>query len=85
LFGALSDLNEKRGEHVAKATNDLIRIAAAGGGVYVPATKSTEDLFQIAAAASDKGARIIVTKASGKATDDLVRIAALAKDTYFSI
>jgi predicted RNA-binding protein YlxR (DUF448 family) len=64
---------------MAKATNDLIRIAAAGGGMYVPATKSTEDLIQIAAAASGKGARIIVTKASGKATDDLIRIAAAGK------
>ena len=41
--------------------------------------KSTEDLIKIAAAASDKGARIIVTKASGKATDDLIRIAAAGK------
>jgi hypothetical protein len=62
-----------------KATNDLIRIAAAGGGMYGEGSKSTDDLIKIAAAASGKGVRVIVTKASGKQTEDLVRIAAAGK------
>jgi DNA replication protein len=59
-----------------KPTDDLIRIAAAGGGMYVGANKSTEDLIRIAAAASNSQAKIIVTNAAGKPTDDLIRIAA---------
>lgn len=41
-------------------------------------SKSTEALIGISAAASGKGARIIVTKAYGK-TEDLLRIAAAGK------
>ena len=61
---------------MTKATDDLIRIAAAGGGMHVPATKSTDDLIRIAAAASSRKAKIIITDASGKSTEDLIRIAA---------
>jgi len=64
---------------MAKPTTDLIRIAAAGGGMYVSATKSTTDLIRIAAAASTKGARLFVTDASRKPTADLIRIAAAGK------
>ncbi len=64
---------------MAKPTNDLIRIASAGGGMYVSATKPPDDLIRIAAAASNKGARIFVTDASRKPTDDLIRIAAAGK------
>ncbi|MFC1524648.1 hypothetical protein ACFL6N_07650 [Thermodesulfobacteriota bacterium] len=64
---------------MSKSTIDLIRIAAAGGGMYVSANKSTDDLIKIAAAASSKGVRIFVTNASRKSTDNLIRIAAAGK------
>ena len=47
--------------------------------MYVGADKPTDDLIRIAAAASGRGARIIVTSSSTKPTDDLLRIAAAGK------
>ena len=65
-----------------KTIDDLVRIAAAGGGMHVAARMRTDDLARIASAAaasSNRGARIIVTGRSAKSTDDLVRIAAAGK------
>lgn len=63
-----------------KSTNDLIRIAAAGGGLTLTAThRTTDDLVRIAAAASGKGSRITFTGLSHRTTDDLVRISAACK------
>lgn len=60
-----------------KTTDDLVRIAAAGGGFILTAThKTTDDLVRIAAAASGKGSRITFTGLTHKTTDDLVRISA---------
>jgi DNA replication protein len=62
-------------ESLMKSTDDLVRIAAAGGGLDLRnAGKSTNDLVRIAAAASGNGARIMIN--GNKSTDDLVRIAA---------
>lgn len=62
---------------MSKPTDDLIRIASAGGGMYVSSSKPTDDLVRIASAASasGKGAQIIVSGATRKPTDDLIRIA----------
>ena len=61
---------------MSKPTNDLVRIAAAGGGMTIPASMPTNDLVRIAAAASSKGGQITIANASSKPTSDLVRIAA---------
>ena len=63
-----------------KSINDLVRIAAAGGGFVLDASlKSTDDLVRIAAAASNNGARVTFTGLKLKSTDDLVRIGAAGK------
>ncbi|NHZ85594.1 MAG: hypothetical protein GWP19_06910 [Planctomycetia bacterium] len=63
-----------------KTTDDLVRIAAAGGGFTLTAThKTTDDLVRIAAAASGKGSRITFAGLTHKTTDDLVRISAAGK------
>jgi hypothetical protein len=60
-----------------KSTNDLVRIAAAGGGFALDAAlRPTNDLVRIAAAASSKGARLIFRGMTMRPQDDLVRIAA---------
>lgn len=61
----------------ARRTDELIRIAAAGGGFRLGAgPRTTEDLIRIAAAASSKGARLIFTGMSPRTTEDLIRIGA---------
>lgn len=63
-----------------KTTEQLVRIAAAGGGFYIDTSnKTTEQLVRIAAAASRSNAKIVVTGASNKTTEQLVRIAAAGK------
>ena len=63
-----------------RTTDDLVRIAAAGGGFTLKASlRKTEDLVRIAAAASTKGARVRFTGLSLRSTDDLVRIGAAGK------
>lgn len=64
----------------AKATEDLIRIAAAGGGFNINASgRSTEDLIRVAAAAGNKGARVSFIGMRSKSTEDLIRIGAAGK------
>jgi aspartokinase len=60
---------------VSKATDQLIRIARAGGGFYVDASRGTDKLIKIARAAAGTGAEIVVTNASKKTTDQLIEIA----------
>ena len=63
-----------------RTTNDLIRIAAAGGGFRLDcAMRTTNDLIQIAAAASHGNARIIFSGLSMRTTNDLIQIAAAGK------
>jgi DNA replication protein len=68
--------NYLKGSQMSKLTADLVRIAAAGGGMTLPATKPTEDLVRICAAASNKRAQITIVGADSLSTADLVRIAA---------
>ncbi len=63
-----------------KNTNDLVRIASAGGGfVLDAAARSTDDLVRIASAGSSKGARLVFTGLAARTTDDLVRIGSASK------
>lgn len=56
-------------------TEDLIRIANAGGGFRLNVSgRKTEDLIHIANAASNKGATVIFTGLSEHTTDELIRI-----------
>jgi DNA replication protein len=47
---------------MSKSTADLVRIAAAGGGMNITTSKSTADLVRICAAASSKGAQITINQ-----------------------
>jgi DNA replication protein len=59
-----------------RPTDDLVRIAAAGGGFRLDAAgRPTGDLVTIAAAASEWGVPLIFAGLDGRSTDDLVRIA----------
>jgi len=62
---------------MAKTVEELVQIAAAGGGFTIDAKSySTEELISIAAAASTRGSRINILNASEKTTRDLISIAA---------
>ena len=64
----------------SRLTDDLIRIAAAGGGFRLQAGSClTEDLIRIAAAAGHSGARLYFAGMSSRLTDDLIRIGAAGK------
>ena len=64
----------------SNATNDLIRIAAAGGGFHLNAAhRSTEDLIRIAAAAGNKGARLYFHGLASRTTEELIRLGAAGK------
>jgi hypothetical protein len=59
-----------------KMTDDLIRIASAGGGLEIAAgSKMTDDLIRIASAGGRSGASLRITGAGTKMTNDLIRIA----------
>lgn len=64
---------------VGRSTNDLERIASAGGGFRISATRGANDLVRIAAAASSHHARIVIYGTDGMTTDDLVRVGAAGK------
>jgi hypothetical protein len=59
--------------------DDLVLIAAVGGGFHIDDKRPIDDLVKIAAAASAKQARIIIHGASKRPIDDLVRIAAAGR------
>ncbi len=64
----------------ARSTDDLVRIALAGGGFVLDATaRPTDDLVRIASAGKSKGARLVFTGLAARSTDDLVRIGIAGK------
>jgi hypothetical protein len=64
-------------------TNDLIRIANAGGGFELSATgRDVNDIIRIANAAGGKG-RIDLTGAGHLGVNDIIRIANAGKGSVF--
>ena len=63
----------------AKTTDQLLEILSAGGGIIIDASKTTEQLVRLAAAAAHAGALMIVKNAGTKTTQQLVEIAASGK------
>ena len=60
-----------------RPTDDLVRIAAAGGGFRLEVgLRPIDDLVRIAAAARNHHARLVFASVGLMSTDDLVRIAA---------
>ena len=60
----------------SRPTEDLVRIATAGGGFKLDAaSRPTDDLVAIAAAASDWGVRLVFAGMDGRSTGELIRIA----------
>ena len=63
-----------------KSINDLIKIAAAGGGMELEVSlKSTDDLIRIAAAAAVHKSPLVLTGLEMRSVNDLIRIAAAGK------
>lgn len=59
-----------------RMTDDLVRIASAGGGFRLEAgTRMTDDLVRIASAASQGGGTVYFSGIKTRMTADLVRIA----------
>ena len=67
-----------------RMVEDLIQIAAAGGGFRLDAgLRRTEDLVTIAAAASRSGARVTFAGLKLRPTTQLIQIAAAGKGCVF--
>jgi hypothetical protein len=63
-----------------RVTNDLVRIAAAGGGLkFNGGPRTAEDLIRIAAAIANGGGTLYLTGMSGRTTDDIIRIVSVGK------
>ena len=64
----------------SRSTDELVRIAAAGGGFILDASRRpTGDLIRLATAAALKGARITLRGIEQRHTDELVSIGAAGK------
>lgn len=71
-------------ETLDRTVEELIRVAAAGGGFAVSAARlGVNDIVRVAAAASGTKARLYVTGCGAVATNDLVRIGAAGKGAVF--
>ncbi|ELU1491094.1 TPA: helix-turn-helix domain-containing protein [Enterobacter hormaechei] len=78
--------NDQQGVGEMKTIDQLVRIAAAGGGLRINAsTKTVDQLVRIAAAAGNSmnpnKAQLVLFDLESKSTDQLVRIAAAGKGT----
>jgi hypothetical protein len=66
----------------SRSTQDLVRVAVAGGGFRLDAaSRSTDELVTIAAAASEWGVRLVFVGMDARSTDDLVKIADAGEGT----
>lgn len=60
-----------------RSTEDIVRIAAAGGGFELRAgNRSPADLLRIAAAAKMGGAKVVLRGLASRSMDELIDIAA---------
>ncbi|MBW3328801.1 helix-turn-helix domain-containing protein, partial [Klebsiella pneumoniae] len=78
------ELQKEQGERDLKTVDQLVRIAAAGGGLRLSAsTKTVDQLVRIAAAAGNSitpnKAKLVLFDLESKTVDELVRIAAAGK------
>jgi hypothetical protein len=62
-----------------KSTDQIAKIVAAGGGVVIDSSKSTDQLRSIARTAAISGAMVIIKNAGKKSTDQLCHIASDGK------
>jgi hypothetical protein len=63
-----------------KATEELVKIAAAGGGLVLEGgRRTTEELIRIAAAGKHSGATVVFRNMAVRKTEALLRIAAAGK------
>jgi ABC-type branched-subunit amino acid transport system substrate-binding protein len=61
---------------MSKTTDQLVRIASAGGGMIIDGeAKTTDQLVRIATTAAGSGVQVIIANVNSKTTDQLVRIA----------
>jgi hypothetical protein len=63
-----------------RPTEDLVRIAEAGGGLTIDASmREIEDLIRIAEAARKSGGRVHITNTRMWKTDELVQVASVGQ------
>ncbi|MDZ2401065.1 helix-turn-helix domain-containing protein, partial [Klebsiella pneumoniae] len=82
--GQYEEPQKEQGERDLKTVDQLVRIAAAGGGLRLSAsTKTVDQLVRIAAAAGNSitpnKAKLVLFDLESKTVDELVRIAAAGK------
>ncbi len=71
---------QKGGRPMERTTDELIRIALAGGGFTIDARNyTTDELVQIAIAASNLGSRIRILNTNWMETEELIEIAIASK------
>jgi hypothetical protein len=64
--------------------DQIVRIAAAGGGMNIDTQgKTVDQVVRIAAAASGKQAKLVIRNTQGYTVDQLVRVAAAGKGCVF--
>lgn len=67
-----------------RSIEELIKIAKAGGGFTMDASRcTTEEVLRVAEVAGDCGAEVRISRICGKTTDDLVKIASAGKGHVF--
>lgn len=69
---------------MALTIDQIVRIAAAGGGMNINTQgKTVDQVVRIAAAASNNKAQLVIRNTQNYTTDQLVRIAAAGKGCVF--
>ena len=64
----------------SRMTNDLVKIASAGGGLrFDGGARMTNDLIRIAAATKNGGGQLFLSGMSSRMTDDIIRIVSAGK------
>ena len=66
------------GNGMAVSTENLVRVAMAGGSVVVDSSTSTDSLVRIAMAVKAKGVGHLTIAGNAKSTESIVRIAMAA-------